>query len=163
MQVFENDGVLEPVTLIREFREASQGVERPALTIEQLEGEWEGEARTLYPDWRNTDPYKTKLTIKRRADSLEQTLTTPEMNFSSTGQIDGNTITFSQSNLDVRLLLLPDGVSSTTPLQIKQREPFFVEFGWLVEPNKRLRIIRRYDAEGRWVNVTLVTETKIHS
>ena len=160
VQLFDNQGNLEPVTLIREFQEDSQAVERPALTIEQLEGEWQGEAHTLYPDWRNTDPYQTKLTIKRTGDMIEQTLVTPETNLTSKGQIADNAVTFSQGNLDVRLILLPDGASSTTPLQVKQREAFFVEFGWLVEPNKRLRIIRRYDTEGRWINVTLVTEYK---
>ena len=161
VQIYDTKGNLEPVTLIREFQEHGQGVERPPLTIEQLEGEWTGVAQTLYPDWRNTDSYETKLIIKRIGDTIEQTLITPEINFTSKGQIADKTVTFSQSNLDIRLILLPDGVSSTTPLQLKQNEAFFVEFGWLVEPNKRLRIIRRYDPQGRWINVTLVTETKV--
>ncbi len=130
------------------------------LSIEQLEGDGVGEAQTLYPDWRTTEPYSTCLSVKKHGDTVSQTLTTPEINITSEGKIEGNTITFSQGNLDIRLLLLPDGASSTTPLLIKQREAFFVEFGWLVEPNKRFRLIRQYDPEGRWINVTLVTEYK---
>ena len=89
---------------------------------------------------------------------LIQTLKTPEFNFTSEGKIDHNTITFSGN----RLLLLPDGASSTTPLKIENRQSFFLECSWLVEPYKRLRLIRQYDDKGVWINVTLVTETKIN-
>ncbi len=160
VQLFDTKGNLETVTLIREFRQNSNAVERPQLSIEQLEGEWRGKAQTLYPDWRNTDDYETTLTIKKQGDTLSQTLVTPQMNVTTKGQIDGNAITFSQGELDIRVLLLPDGASSVTPITIKPRNSFFVEFAWLVEPNKRLRMIRQYDEQGRWVNVTLVTEFK---
>ena len=43
---------------------------------------------------------------------------------------------------------------------LEKGEAFFVEFAWLVEPNKRLRLIRQYDQQGRWINVTLMTESK---
>ncbi|MBL1209202.1 DUF3598 family protein, partial [Geminocystis sp. GBBB08] len=135
-------------------------VERSYLSIEQLEGEWQGEAVTLYPDWRNSDSYTTNLTIKKEGNDIIQTLKTPELNYTSKGKIGNNTITFSKNNQDIRVLLLPDGASSTTPLKIENRQSFFVECGWLVEPNKRLRLIRQYDDKGAWINVTLVTEYK---
>ena len=67
---------------------------------------------------------------------------------------------FLKRGQDIRSLLLPDGASLTLPLKIAHRQPFFLECGWLVEPNQRLRIIRRYDETGAWQNVTLVTEFK---
>lgn len=161
VQLFNKDSNLEQVTLIREFRANGHGVERSPLTIDQLEGEWQGEALTLYPDWRNTDSYTTNLTIKKEGNNIIQTLKTPELNFTSQGKIDKNIIIFSENNQDIRLLLLPDGASSTTPLKIENRQSFFVECAWLVEPNQRLRLIRQYDDKGAWINVTLVKETKI--
>ena len=160
VQLFDQDCNLDTLVLIREYRQGTDAVERPMLSIEQLEGEWVGEAQTMYPDWRNTEPYTTHLTIKKQGETVLQTLTTPEISFTSEGLLEGNTINFYQRNQNIRLLLLPDGASSTTPLTIKSRESFFVEFAWLVEPEKRLRLIRRFDEQGRWINLTLVTEYK---
>ncbi|MGD1897244.1 MAG: hypothetical protein ACFB16_09880, partial [Phormidesmis sp.] len=36
----------------------------------------------------------------------------------------------------------------------------FLEVGWLIDRHTRQRLIRRYDAEGAWVSLTLVTEQK---
>lgn len=158
--MFDKDSNFDSVTLIREFREGGEGIEREHLTIEQLEGEWRGEALTLYPDWRNSEPYQTQLTLKREGNTLKQTLKTPFMNYSSEGTINDNIITFNQGNKENRVLLLPDGASSTTPVKIENRQSFFLEFGWLVETNMRLRLIRQYDDQGRWVSITLVREIK---
>ena len=162
VQLFNKESVLESVTLIKEFREGGKGEERSHLTVEQIEGEWQGEALTLYPDWRKTEPYTTNLTLKREGNILKQTLKTPFMNYSSEGVIDGNVITFRKGERENRVLLLPDGASSTTPVKIENRQSFFLEFGWLVEDYLRLRLIRQYDDEGRWVNITLVRETMNH-
>lgn len=161
VQLFDKESNLEQVTLIREFRANGNGVERSHLTIEQLEGQWQGEAITLYPDWRNSEPYSTNLIIKKEGNRVIQTLKTPELNITYQGKIDNNIITFSENNQNIRLLLLPDGASSTTPLKIENRQSFFMECAWLIELNKRFRLIRQYDDKGAWVNVSLVTETKI--
>jgi len=161
VQLFNKDSELESVTLIKEFREGGNGIERENLTIEQIEGEWRGEALTLYPDWRNTEPYQTNLTLKREGNILKQTLKTPFMNHSSEGLINKNVITFNNGKKENRVLLLPDGASSTTPIKIENRQSFFLEFGWLAETNLRLRLIRQYDEQGRWVNITLVQEEKV--
>lgn len=160
VQLFDKESNLEQVTLIREFRSNGNGIERSHLTIEQLEGEWQGEGFTLYPDWRNSEPYATNLTIKKEGNKIIQQIKTPELKINSEGIIEGNKITFSQNNQDIRVLLLPDGASSTTPLKIEHRHRFFVECGWLIEPNLRLRLIRQYDDTGAWINVTLIKEKK---
>ncbi len=161
VQLFDSNSNLEQITLIREFRANCQRDERPVLSLDQLVGEWEGSALTLYPDWRNTEPYPTHLTIKRDGNYLEQTIKIPNLNFTSTAKINGSSLTFGEENNPIRLLLLPDGASSTTPLKINLGQPFFLEMGWLIEPNKRLRLIRQYDEKGAWVNVTLVQEQKL--
>jgi hypothetical protein len=161
VQLFDSSSNLEQVTLIREFRAKTKRSERPELSLDQLVGEWEGSALTLYPDWRDSQPYPTHLTIQYQGDLLSQTLKTPELNISSTATINGSSLTFGGGDNQIRVLLLPDGASSTTPLKIKPRQPFFLEMGWLIEPNKRLRLIRQYDDKGSWVNVTLVKERKL--
>lgn len=161
VQLFNKDSALESVTLIKEFREGGNGVERQHLTIEQLEGEWRGEALTLYPDWRNSEPYQTHLTVKREGNILKQSLKTPFFHHTSAGLINNNVITFHHGSKENRVLLLPDGASSTTPVKIENRQSFLLEFAWLIEDNRRLRLIRQYDERGTWVNVTLVREEKI--
>ncbi|MBF2058390.1 MAG: DUF3598 family protein [Cyanobacterium sp. T60_A2020_053] len=159
VQLFDKNSDFEGVTLIREFRKDTPRFEKPPLTVEQLRGEWQGRALTLYPDWRPSPFYDTKLLITQEGNRLIQTLQTPFFNLSSQGVINGNTITFDDTNN--RLLLLPDGASSCNPMKITHRQPFFLESAWLVEPDLRLRLIRNYEATGAWESVTLVTEKRI--
>jgi hypothetical protein len=161
VQLFNTDSHLSSLTLIREHRLKTEVAERPPLTLEMLLGEWQGEAVTLYPDWRNAETYPTALSIEMSGDRLSQCLTTPGLKFTSTAKIDGSILQFDQGNYPVQVLLLADGASSTTPLTIPKGQPFFLEAGWLIEPNLRQRLIRSYDAQGGWSSLTLVTERKI--
>lgn len=58
------------------------------------------------------------------------------------------------------MLLLPDGASSTSPQQVRVRQAFFLEVGWLLQPGERQRMIRSYSDKGEWSSLTLVTERK---
>lgn len=161
VQLFNTDSDLSSLTLIREYRSDTEATERPPLTLEMLLGEWQGEAVTLYPDWRNAETYPTALSIQISGDRLSQCLTTPGLKFTSTARIDGSILQFDQGGYPVQVLLLADGASSTTPLTIPKGHPFFLEAGWLIDPNLRQRLIRSYDAQGGWSSLTLVTERKI--
>lgn len=161
VQIYDNDGNLKEVTLIREFRKDSNAQERPPLLLAQLLGEWAGKAETLSSDWRNSDPYPTRLKVEKQGSKVVQTLTTPQFNLTSTGTINDSYLSFNDSGNEIRVLLLPDGASATLPLKINNRQPFFLEFAWLVEPNQRLRLIRQYDQQGVWSNITLVGEYKV--
>lgn len=160
VQLFDKDSNLSRLTLIRERLLDTQAAERPPLTLEMLLGEWQGEAVTLYPDWRNPETYRTSLSIQMVGDRISQRLTTPSLDFTSTATIDGSILHFDQVSHAVQVLLLPDGASSTTPLSIP-KSPFFLEAGWLISENLRQRMIRSYDAQGGWSSLTLVTERKI--
>lgn len=161
VQLFDTDSNLSRLTLIREHRLNTPASERPPLTIEMLLGEWQGEAVTLYPDWRNADTYPTTLSIKLEGDCLSQHLKTPQFELTSTANINGSILQFEQGSHQVQVLLLADGASSTTPLTIPKNHPFFLEAGWLIADNIRQRLIRSYDAKGGWSSLTLVTERKI--
>lgn len=158
VQLFDGEGNFTRLILIREFRSETNAEERPTLTPEQLLGEWVGSACTAYPDWTPPETYTTHLLIKKVSDSyLEQTLSFGEQKITSTARIDGSKLHFQ----DRQILLLPDGGSSNTPLQVKLRQSFFVEVGWLVSPKERQRLIRSYNDKGEWVSATHVSEHKI--
>ena len=158
VQLFNKESQFEQLTLIRERRVGTDAPERPPLTIEDLIGEWHGEAVTIYPDWRSPDAYQTSLKLHREgSDRLVQEIAIRgEKILTSTAAIQGSVLSFD----GVQVILLPDGASSTCPVQIRSWHPLFLEVGWLLEPNLRQRLIRRYSDKGEWVSLTLVTERK---
>ncbi len=169
VQVFDRTSQLERLTLIREQLTGTNTPERPPLTVEQLIGEWHGEAVTVYPDFRTSDTYPTVLKIHQLEDRdhIVQHLTfgagTNVRKITSTAKINGSILSFDQSALPTQVLLLPDGASSNCPVQIKPGHFFVLEVGWLVQENKRQRLIRTYNEKGEWINLTLVIEQKVVS
>lgn len=168
VQLFNKTGQLDRLTLIREKLADSTTIEHPHLTVDDLVGEWQGEAVTLYPDWRSPDTYPTKLRIDKNSDSqLTQQLTINQgastRNITSTGRIENSILYFDEGPYTNQILLLPDGASSTSPQQVKVGQAFFLEVGWLLQPDLRQRLIRRYNDKGEWSTLTLVTEQKTKS
>lgn len=160
VQLFDS-ACLSQITLIRESRKGSNAPENPPLTVEQLVGEWEGEAVTLYPDWRSTDLYPTQLSLSLQGNVLSQVAKAPDFHFTSTATIDGSILQFGQEEHSVRVLLLPDGASCTAPLKLPKQRGFFLEAGWLIHPTLRQRMIRSYDDRGGWVSLTFIAERKV--
>jgi hypothetical protein len=165
VELFDQESQFSSLTLIREHRQKAalvevEPAERPPLTVDQLLGIWQGEAVTIYPDWRSPSRYSTRLSVERKGDRLVQQLTTPKINFSTAATIEGSVLRFEQGKFPVQMVLLPDGASSNTPVKILKGEPFFLEAGWLIAERFRQRMIRSYDAQGGWVSLTLVTEHK---
>jgi hypothetical protein len=164
VQLFDKAGNLEGLTLIREV--LTDGIEeQPALTVDNLLGEWQGEAVTIYPDWRSPDIYPTTLRVDKIDDThLAQHITIrheiANRTISSTARIEGSALYFEGGPQPIQVLLLPGGASSNCPLQVKVGQAFFLEVGWLQEPNLRQRSIRRYNDKGEWSNLTLVTERR---
>lgn len=160
VQLFDKTSQFTKLTLIREHRQHTSEPERPLLTPSQLVGEWQGSAVTLYPDWRNPVSYQTRLSVTLDGDRLQQHLSTPDLEFSSTATVEGAILRFEQGSYPIQILLLPDGASANMPLAIPKSQPFFLEVGWLIQPDLRQRLIRSYSAQGEWVSLTLITERK---
>lgn len=161
VQLFNNKGEFDRLTLIREKLPHSTTSERPILTVEQLLGNWQGEAVTIYPDWRSPETYSTSLSVSKNDNThITQSLTFSGRTITSKARVDGQVLYFEESELPTQIILLPDGSSCNTPIGIKPRQAFFVEMGWLVNPNLRWRVIRSYGDKGDWLSVTLVTEHK---
>ncbi len=165
VQLFDRTSKLERITLIREKLAGTDIPERPLLTVEQLLGEWQGEAVSVYPDARSPDTYPTQLKVHRQDNRLVQQLTfgtgASVRTITSTAKIDGSILHFDQSPLPTQVLLLPDGASSTCPVQVKPGHFFVLEVGWLLQPNQRQRLIRSYSDKGEWVSLTLVREQRV--
>ncbi|MDR9404537.1 MAG: DUF3598 family protein [Halothece sp. Uz-M2-17] len=159
--LYNQQSQLSSITLIREHRQGVTVEPSSPLTVEQLLGEWRGEAITLYPDLRPRETYNTQLNITQQGNQLQQTLKTDQWEFTSAATITDRALRFSQGAQTVQVLLLPGGASCTTPLKIENRQPFFLEGGWLVDATYRQRLIRRYDERGTWVSLTLIVEHKI--
>ncbi len=165
VQLFDSNGKFDQLTLIREKLVGSDTPEQPPLTIDSLLGEWVGEAITIYPDFRSV-VYPTKLKVNALDShhiSQEVCFTIDDFThtITSTAHIEGSILKFENSDQPVQILLLPDGASCNTPIQIKAGHDFILEAGWLVSPELRYRMIRSYNSQGSWNSLTLVKEKKI--
>jgi hypothetical protein len=165
VQLFDKNGQLEQFTLIREHLAGTQATQSTPFTVEALLGEWQGEAVTIYPDWRSPDRYSTKMQLQLDSSGgLVQSLSFGDRTITSTATINGSILTFGQDlQKQVQVLLLPDGASATSPLKVQLRQPLFLEVGWLITPNLRQRMIRSYNDKGEWISLTLVTENRMNS
>jgi hypothetical protein len=166
VQLFNKESQLERLTLIREKLARTDTSERPPLTVEQLLGEWQGEAVTIYPDWRSPDTYPTVLKIQREdGNRILQQLTfgtgASARTIQSEACVNGSILHFDKSPLPAQVLMLPDGASANCPLQIKPGQRFVLEVGWLLESDRRQRLVRSYSDKGEWLSLTLVQEQKV--
>ncbi|MGQ9836526.1 MAG: DUF3598 family protein [Cyanobacteriota bacterium] len=162
VQLYDKDQHLQSMILIREFRAGTGAQERPPLTVEQLLGEWQGTAYTVYADGRPATEVATHLHIQQEGNRLFYYNAWAGQKLQGTAVIEGRCIHFQDTDLPQQLLLLPDGTSSLAPLQISFRRPFRVEVGWLWAPGQRQRVIRSYGERGEWISATLVLESSLH-
>ncbi|WP_204138160.1 DUF3598 family protein [Halomicronema sp. CCY15110] len=163
VQLFDQNRDLHQLTLIREHLDGTTPSTRPPLQVDDLVGTWTGKATMVYPDLRPDDSYATRLSITHHNHTVTQTLEFGDEgpSIQSQGVVSGDRILFTSGSQPVQVLLLPDGVSSTCPMAITPRQPLFLEVGWLVTPTHRQRLIRQYSAQGTWLSLTLVVETKV--
>ena len=172
VQMFDKNLQLDKLTLIREHLAGTQPEQRPPLKVDDLLGEWQGEAVTIYPDWRSSQSYPTKMQLELdSAGRLRQSLSFGDVSrhdathlrtITSTATVKDSIIDFDEDpQKQVQVLLLPDGASATSPLKLQLRQPLFLEVGWLIQPNLRQRMIRSYSDKGEWVSLTLVTERRV--
>jgi Domain of unknown function (DUF3598) len=161
VQLFDLDGQLDSLTLIREKLMGSTTPERSLLTLESLLGEWSGSAVTVYADLQEPETYSTTMSLHQDGDKITQAISFGDGQITSTGTIHGSRLLFDRGSQTVQVLFLPDGASSTCPVQISKGQPLFLEVGWLIKSDLRQRLIRSYNSKGEWVSLTLVTEQKI--
>jgi len=167
VQLFEKNE-LKSISLIRERLEGTQSEARSPLKLSDLLGTWQGQTVTQYADLRPERYGTSQLTVEQIGphqirQTICQTISpgSDRPPISSTGELEGSRLLFRDGAQPVQVLLLPDGASSTCPIQIIPRQPIFLEAGWLLNSRARQRLIRQYDSTGAWVSLTLVTEQKV--
>ncbi len=162
VQLYNDQGILNSLVLIREFRSRSDAKERPPLTVEQLLGQWKGTVHKVYSDWQPSETYSTFLEVKDIGDGrLQQQWSCGEDTMTTTARIEGNILYYDEGSIARKILLLSDGTSSNTPLEIKLRQPFYLELGWMVEDNQHQRLIRSYNDKGAWISASHVIEHRV--
>jgi Domain of unknown function (DUF3598) len=163
VQMFDKNLQFNKLTLIREHLAGTQPVQRLPLKVDDLLGEWQGEAVTIYPDWRSPQSYPSIMQLHfDSVGRLSQSLKFGERTITSTATVKDSIIHFDQNpQQQVQVILLPNGASATSPLKLTLRQPFFLEVGWLLKPDLRQRMIRSYSDKGEWASLTLVIEKKV--
>ncbi len=154
---------LKGMTLIRETQAGSGATASPPLTLEQLLGTWEGQSLSIDPDGRISEAIASQLVLQHQGDRLQQTLSFGDrtLTLTSSAKIDGPRLLFDEGPLPIQVLMLPGGASAHGPLEVRAGQSFGLEVGWMVEPNQRQRLIRRYSSSGDCESVTLVQERRI--
>jgi hypothetical protein len=136
------------LVLIREFRAGSGASERPALQLESLLGPWTGQVATITADWPEPEIASCALQIEGGPGQPFQIRSQSGAAVSESG------------GADQRLLLQPDAGYSLVPVLVSHRQAFAVEAGWLPQPDRLERLIRRYDASGAWVSSSYFSLTR---
>ena len=169
VQLFNTEGQLYQLTLIREKRIDSLAPEQPPLKLESLLGEWRGKAVTLRPHASTPETLDSTFSLCRvsenellwQSHSLEEDSAKEDMIHRAIATCNSMAINFNWYEQPYQTVLLPDGAFSTCPTQIHFQQPFFLELGWLRSPDVRQRLIRRYNSEGTWVSVTWIQEYRV--
>jgi hypothetical protein len=176
VQLFDKQARLSKLTLIREYRQGTQSPEfhqpnADPLHIDDVLGQWQGTATTLFPDLSPPQTVNTQRIVQQTGDRRIHESTTHES--SVTDDIPKRTWWLEESSpkctrlrstntqTPFQSLLLPGQTWSTTPLSIPRQQSFTLEAGWLVSPAHCQRMIRHYDTVGAWTALTLVFETKV--
>ena len=152
VQLHHENGDFATLVLIREFRAGSEAPEYPALTGEQLKGEWSGSAATISADWPEPDRFDCRFSVSADEQGTFQIHTT-------TGGVS-ESIEAGPVEPLLQLTWMADGGYHLTPRRVDHRSAFAVEAGWLTAPDRLERLIRRYDASGAWISATQIIATR---
>lgn len=150
------------ITVIRERRADSAAPERPPLAAGDLIGTWQGEATRLFPDVTQ-GPETFSTTQQVRPWGTEALEFGPDPAISEADGAQQAEIGATGLHLAAagrRILLLPDGGFLGYPEKLQIGHPFAIEVGWLPEPDRRERLVRRYGKSGQWLDLTWIRERR---
>jgi hypothetical protein len=157
VQLFSPEGHFSSQVLIREFRAGSDAPERPALSVDALVGEWQGDAATITADWPEPEQRSCTITIEAGAGNTLRISTISSDERTLINARGPGRVLELEGDSPGCLQLLPDGGYSLVPRQVSHRRSFTVEAAWLPAPDRLERLIRRYDASGAWQSATHIS------
>ena len=152
VQLHSDDGAFTNLVLIREFRAGTGAEERPALTLDQLQGRWSGTAATITADWPEPERSICRFEVSGNDQGSLRIVT----------NADGasHSIEAGRADPELQLTWMADGGYHLTPRRVDHRNAFTVEAGWLTSPDRLERLIRRYDASGAWISATQIIASR---
>ena len=162
VQIFKPGGELDYLISIRETRNGAEESVRPPINIEDLIGVWSGIAIAYSPGWSIADPVETELKVEAtQPERILYEWRVGTENGRVQAELKGPQLLFEHNTQPYQLLLLDNGASSLCPLAIRRHASFQSELGWLLEPTKRMRVIRNYQSDGSWSGQLWIQEEKI--
>ncbi|MEM8807716.1 MAG: DUF3598 family protein [Cyanobacteria bacterium P01_G01_bin.38] len=165
------------VTLIQEQRGEPVADRLPPLTLTDLQGNWQGQAKVISAQTASEDLSKPVPSEPSTwhlngappiGDSTGDPIE-PSVEYQATiGEIYQQTIVatpqgqrlVAQTDAPWQMLLLPNSTYCILPQQIYPDRPFTLEMGWLITPRRCQRLLRCYDARGKWSHLILATDEK---
>jgi hypothetical protein len=162
IQKFVNHRI-EQLTLVTETRIDRPQPPSPQVKLEDLIG-----ATIIYADGRQVDNLPTVESLVRIDDRhLQSTGSIGDRQFADAIEISDNAgefqFTYQRGQQIDRLVLMKDGGYGICPIDILHAHPVELSLGWLTQANRRQRIMRTYDENGRWTSVILITEARSNS
>ncbi len=169
IQTFDIAQQLDRVTFVREQLQGATTPERPHLNIADLLGTWTGIATTLSADQRPLIETNTRSTFRVNDTGYQLVEQDHSLAEPLPWRIDLTVatdlpsarlwqFTDERDHQSYQMLLLPDGGYAITPTKINLGHGFDLEIGWIHQTGQRQRLVRRYDSNGKWENVTLIVE-----
>lgn len=153
VQLYNTQGQLDSLTLIREHRQGTIADERPVLDPFSILGEWRGCAVTLYPDWSPPDRTETHSSMKQQGDRFIyqsdlglpsragfQTFDAETYSFyldsshssenPESASVAGDRLISERDDPSMQWLGLADGSFSLCPVAVPRRQSFSLQVGW---------------------------------
>ncbi|MGB3788799.1 MAG: DUF3598 family protein [Phormidesmis sp.] len=159
---------LKYVVLIRETQTEGAHFLEPAMTLDQMTGEWTGTLSVLHATMEPMTTGASEWRFDRASlccqdtfgETAEKLSLTKEQNGSDGGSA-GNVVRL-KGELDYKLMTLPNGTYCLVPGAIAQAAEFRIEVGWLRQDGMRSRLIRYYDHRSVWMRSALVEDCCSH-
>lgn len=170
------------VTLIQEQRGEPVADYLPPLTLADLQGSWQGQAKVVSAQTASGDlsrsvpaePSAWHLNCAPPIEDLIRDPIEPSVEYQATiGKIYQQTIVatanvatpkgqrlIAQKDAPWQMLLLPGSTYCILPQQIYPDRPFTLEVGWLIAPRRCQRLLRCYNAQGEWTHLILAIDEK---
>lgn len=160
IQTFDVNQRLDRVTFVREQQQDTTAPERPQLQISDLLGSWSGTTTTFaaddqVPTITTTESTFTVSNLGYQLAENGELLDLIAIDDPSTARI----LQFARSGQSYQMLLLPDGGYSTIPSEIRLGHPFDLEICWVHQTGQRQRLVRRYDAAGKWTSTSFMVDS----
>ncbi|MFN8534755.1 MAG: DUF3598 family protein [Dehalococcoidia bacterium] len=151
-----------PTTLIaiRETRGQLTDDDHVSATLDDLLGEWQGDAQILRADGTPEERTPSRLQFDHDDGVIRMMTSFGDLGISLTGTRDGESVMLSNGH---RLGFLPGRLVLSYPQDIPagSDRAFTVSLWWLPEPGRLRRMVRQYDASGAWLRSVLTNERRI--